>query len=377
MKKLFLHIGLHKTGTTSIQRTLNQNKIALNNQGFGYFCQMPNGQVNKGGSTGSWMRSKHIQPEFGFEIKNSSKLAKKLNDLPFKSIIMSTEAFSWVFDSDQIRKLSNALKEYFDVEVIVYLRRQDKLAVSHFQQASKKRNHQSYRYYGGGCLALPSRTGEYEGYFDYFTRLSMWIDAFGIDKIKCRVFDKAELVRGDVVSDFLNLVGIESDQIRLVRVNESYGYERTKIGHLINDSNLVGPVSKIIRQATDNSGKNLPSRADAKEFYEKYRDSNIELNRQLKISSLYEDIFGDDFNSYPEKASELWTEDSANQAITNILQSLKCFDNIEVKTLTETAIAIEDDNLELSAQLMSLAHILNPGGFLIKKKIEEYKAKLG
>ena len=34
MKKLFLHIGTHKTGTTAIQIFLNENKKHLSNLGL-------------------------------------------------------------------------------------------------------------------------------------------------------------------------------------------------------------------------------------------------------------------------------------------------------------------------------------------------------
>lgn len=37
MKKLILHIGSHKTGSTSIQNSLNNNDSLLNDNGYSYF----------------------------------------------------------------------------------------------------------------------------------------------------------------------------------------------------------------------------------------------------------------------------------------------------------------------------------------------------
>jgi hypothetical protein len=37
MRELFLHVGMHKTGTTSIQQTLHANRARLQRAGLSYF----------------------------------------------------------------------------------------------------------------------------------------------------------------------------------------------------------------------------------------------------------------------------------------------------------------------------------------------------
>ncbi len=55
MKKLILHIGSHKTGSTSIQNSLNNNDSLLNDNGYSYFNIDPSGsQVST--STNSWIK---------------------------------------------------------------------------------------------------------------------------------------------------------------------------------------------------------------------------------------------------------------------------------------------------------------------------------
>ena len=71
---------------------------------------------------------------------------------------MSAEDLSWIFDRGEIEALASELSKYFEVCIIAYVRRQDLLAVSHFQEGSKHFERPAARYYGFSNGALPGRS---------------------------------------------------------------------------------------------------------------------------------------------------------------------------------------------------------------------------
>lgn len=383
MKNLFLHIGCHKTGTTSIQIACVQNKPILQQQGFDFFNIGAKGNEIRNGNTSSWVsRGEEYYDEIyhgrGEKIMKSKELALELSKSKYDNVIMSAEHFSWMIDTNNISELKRELSEFFNVKIICYIRRQDKLIISHFQQSSSNNDSPSYYYYQGGCLSLPYMRTNYDEYLDYNYRLSKWIDVFGADNVIVKVFEREYLKDGDAIVDFLSIFGIDTDVIKKVNTNESKGFERTKIGHLLNSSKLKNKLEKVIRDGTDNSGRMLPSRRDAYELYQKYRQSNIELNKKLNISEKFEDIFDSDFSNYPESSKDRWTEESANLAITNIFNALSTVDiDIDVDLLRDSAVALESIDLKKSYQLMMIARNARPTGPFINKKIKEYEKALG
>jgi len=377
MKKLFLHIGSHKTGSTSIQAACTLNKKVLHQQGFYFFDKTPAGNVIESGNTSSWIPSdksvhENIYNGIGLFVNQIEKLANKLNESHYNNVIMSAENFSWIFNAKHLKDLSNELSKFFDVRVISYIRRQDKLLMSHFQQASKSPNLPAYAYYKGGCLSLPYSREHYDEYLDYNRKLSMWGEAFGIECMIVKVFDRNNLKNEDVVIDFFSTVGINTTNIETLTINESNGFQRTKIGHLINNSSLRGGLDSVIRKCTDNQSKMLPSRQEAQAIYKKFKSSNIELNKKFNVSNEFEDIFGDDFSSYPVESSEHWDEDSANEALTNIFNALPNLDSI-VDLLRDAAVDLETVDLNKSYQLMKKANEFRPYGMFIKNKLEDYE----
>lgn len=386
MKNLILHIGSHKTGTTSIQKALQKSKSELNKNEHDFFIINRQGKSLKNkGNTSSWIPGNanthaNTHPDLfqgiGLKVSSPEALAESLNDSEYDNIIMSAENFSWIYDDDEIKRLHSFLSKFFRVRIIVYLRRQDTQIISHHQQGSNSRRLPAYGYYGGTSKAIPHDRENYDEYLDYNNRLSKWAKHFGMKNMIVRIFEKDRLKNNDVVSDFLDAIGLSHADISSMRINESKGFERTKIGHLLNIANLTGPLSKIIRQGTNNSGKSLPSRTDAIDFYERYRKSNIELNEKFKICPDNEAIFDDDFSSYPSTSQDLWNEDNSNEAILHVFKALKNLDNLDPDVLTFAAVKLEKEDLKLSFELMKMARLLAPKDPLIKNKVAEYKRVL-
>ena len=310
MKKLFLHIGSHKTATTAIQTALFARRDELKQHGLSVFVT-PRSRTDKETScANSWIDcpSADIRKGVGAYIRDLVGLKERLASLP-GDVVLSAENFSWLFSKDEIDRLAEHVREIFEeVQIIVYLRRQDRQAISHHQEGAKLLAQAARAYYSGGGRALPSGRDHYDEYLDYHARLRLWGDAFGFDRVTVRLFEPARLKDGDPVVDFFECLGVPVE-CKMERVNESYGFQRTKLGHLLGQYPR-GSLTTMLRELPDAGHKLLPSREDALAFYDRYRASNRELNDLFKLTST-ESLFEDDFSFYPECAEDQWDEESS------------------------------------------------------------------
>ncbi|MGF1765990.1 hypothetical protein L4D06_01175 [Enterovibrio makurazakiensis] len=378
-KKLFLHIGGHKTGSTSIQRALFAAKDILDKNNFSYFCESIFGDIRP--IPYSWVQLSRNEKErtFNAEVKDKESLFRKLSELN-DNVIFSCEHLSWQVSEKEKMEIYSQAKGFFDdICVVVYIRRQDQLAISHHQQGSKHLiNSSETFYYGNSEKALPRHGDGVFDYLDFNEKISMWADIFGDENIIIRILDRDKLIEGDVVKDFLYSIGLDSSEISAKKVNESNGFERTKVGHLINQVfKHENTVTKLIRKGTDNHGKMLPSKQEAMKFYEKYKLSNESLNERFKINKVG-DIFSNDFSMYPDKEMDVWDDGMANKAIINILESIKPLAKFETRSITyndlfKKAVSLENINIHTAYEIMKLAQQANPEGVGIKSKLDQYE----
>ena len=130
-RKLFLHVGSHKTGTTTIQRGLLANKTVLEQQGYDFPDVVFNfdGHHNlvadlKGlDSYKSWLGGINELIEFA-----------KTSD---RHMILSSEEFDQIVTTPPLEKLQTALGHIFDIHIIGYLRPQEEFLQSMWQTEVK------------------------------------------------------------------------------------------------------------------------------------------------------------------------------------------------------------------------------------------------
>jgi hypothetical protein len=349
-RKLVIHIGNHKTATTSIQRALFANRAHLRKQGFELFSQNPDGSLRRMGNIHPW-----IIKEPGSRRVIRADLPDVLGALT-GNVILSSELFSWVFNEHEIRKFQAGLAKYFgQICIVSFLRRQDQHVISHYQQASRKSRFYAAEFYAQGNKALPPFRDHYYDYLDYNRRIGIWANAFGESSMLIRLFETSELKNGDAVDDFFAAVDLEIlDRPR--NENESHGFEVTKVNHLMNHRRVKQFIQKQLIRHLDNSGKCLPSRKQAEIFYNYFRQSNKLLNQRFAISAR-EYLFSEDFDMYPEAPADLWTEDSANQAILHLLEGIKEVPLVsvdEIALLEDCVRALASEDPKTSFQLAEL-----------------------
>ncbi len=324
IKTAIVHIGSEKTGSTSIQDFMDRNGDLLkqNNCGFfrsaGYisncklvnYCQnTPNvfvGNIQHLRKDGVDIRAWKQQ----FYKNHTREIIKFQKSIDGDSTVLySSEHFhSRATDADDIQNLKTFLNTFFDkVHILVYLRRQDLLAMSAHNTSIQ----------GGATKRFDIKRVSITGpYYDYNQLLERWAGVFGKSNITVRVFEKERLHKGNVVDDFCQVVGMtlpESNQYVNVNSNERLSVtaqETLLLFNLLNDDDaLLGglkkrrirqPLIAHLHKCTDNYPKMLPARDDVEAFYAHYK----ERNDQLAAQWLDGKGFNESFDTYPETANE-------------------------------------------------------------------------
>lgn len=317
--RAILHIGTEKTGTTSIQSFLTQNRQALRQFGYAYLesTGLPS---NRKLATYCFNSDRHDDHHVALGIVESEKRelwrAKFEEDFDrevrsldesVRSVFISNEQLhSRLFSIEEIQRVNDILYKYFDsVEVFVYLRRQDKMACSLYSTALKC---------GHSMEQVLPQVPDTDHYYNYEVLLDKWSEVFGQQNITVRVFDRKELAGGDLLSDFLtasNALDIDLKQLELPGMeNESLLPPAQEYLRLCNQ--VPGPASPRESSNVRNflissleelyGGKpRLPTRAQATEFYQKFIASN---NRVAHKWLDREVLFEEKFTEYPEEEIE-------------------------------------------------------------------------
>jgi hypothetical protein len=317
MRTAILHIGTEKTGTTTIQDCLNLNRAALAERGWGYpasfggkGCQhLAMHAMHVGHCEDLHARlgldSEEKRREFNAEVK--VRFLREMAALPqtIHTVILSSEYFhSRLRQEDELRGLRDLLAGAFDrIRILVYLRRQDQVAVSHYSTGMRA---------GSTRREVLPEVGESDCYYNYDLLLAKWAAAFPEAEITPRLFRRDEWPGGDLVHDFLDACGIEDRQgLRPPeRRNESISAPAQEFLRQMNLSFPAvdgradrhrGELVALVASTFAGPGK-LPSREAATRFYRVFEPSNERLRRQWLPQR--QQLFDDDFSMYPALPAE-------------------------------------------------------------------------
>jgi hypothetical protein len=203
--RIVLHIGLEKTGTTSIQAHCHRHAETLRAQGILYPAWL--GYRNHAdlviaaaayGSTVDMRTRAGVGSErelAAFRTAALGRLRQQVSKARPACLLLSDEHFSSRCGDAEVRRLKEMLAEFSDdVRVLVYLRRQDDLLVSLYSTFLKGQ--------GTGGLA---RVAEMAKWFDFETVLARWSAAFGREALVVRLFPPRQ---GTLIDDFADAAGL-------------------------------------------------------------------------------------------------------------------------------------------------------------------------
>lgn len=218
MQMLYLHAGMMKTGTTSIQVALAANPIGKNYRYIGLQANNSSTAMRMAFAGGVVEPGKPVFAEPGFRERFLGHLAEQLqHEAPIG--IVSAELISATFSLAHYQALHDWLAARVpEVKVVLYIREPASFMESLYQQKLQEGGHASIR---------PNAL-----YPKYRRRLEPLEAVFGRENVVYRSFSPSRFTQGDIVLDFAQLIGLDFHEHELRRVNASLSRPAAALLHL-------------------------------------------------------------------------------------------------------------------------------------------------
>ena len=251
-KRAYIHLGTEKTGSTSIQVALNKNRRLIEEAGLYYPRDLG---LNHNAALGAafdpsamkrplfrYIVTKNSDDIGGFRRMVIERLERDLEKTESDSLVVSSEFFAMKADMDALKGCFQAIAD--EVVAIIYLREQSTFLSSLISTHLKA---------GGdpNQLVRPIIDGRLPAALDYWAIIRNCTKAFGFSNVSVGIFDRSLFPSADVVSDFLQRVGIGELQIDYQRENESLSFEASSFLYMhnkyfptFNEDGSVNPIRK-------------------------------------------------------------------------------------------------------------------------------------
>lgn len=313
-RRAIVHIGTEKTGSTAIQATLARNRAHLAGRGFCYSSVAGAGSHVKltAYAADDDVRD-DIRRRLGiatpadlaqFRERLATDLRAEITASPDSVFVFSDEHFqSRLVSQQSVDRLAGLLTPLFDeIRIVVYLRRQDELAVSRHSTALKS---------GGVPGALIDLAWAGTPFYDYRKLIGRWTEAFGAAALTVRRFETDRLIGGSVVSDFLATTALPELAESKERANESLrpdyqaflGEMNARLPRFVagKANPERGDFDRLLADMGRGKGAR-PARDDARAFYAAFADSNEYIRARYFPGDAA--LFDDDFSRYPDVADD-------------------------------------------------------------------------
>lgn len=281
MRTIFLHIGLGKTGTTAIQRFLSAQRIELAACDVHYIHA-------DGGTTGVGHQNfgkgfiRHL-PDIMIPpidpIIVRDQIRDEIRSVDANHVIISSENLE-LADVSDVREFFQQMPDCC-VKVVVFVRSQDELAESQYNQLVK--------------LKAENRTFErylddtWRG-FDALPMIEDWSRHFGEENIICRVYDASGPNVLQVFLDSLEVptlakFDLDSFSSAPRAANESIGFRALTAAWLLN-SIEIRDRDRLYQEIFEQmAAQDLPAllfdSQQATAFRERFADSNTDLSTRF------------------------------------------------------------------------------------------------
>ncbi len=312
MKTLYIHIGTPKTGTTSLQHFCTENAKLFEEQGYcypifphkfkyinimrnGFFLSYKGYDENK--NRNQMEEAKFFRQGMDFILDNFQK---------FDNIILSDEAiWNVVFKrgkTDLWERLKKEADEHdYVIKVVVYLRRQDSLATSWWNQKIKIGKRVYSKDSWENFVKDPTKF-ELE-YYDSLKFIEKLVEK---ENIIVRRFGRQYFKNGSIFEDFIDAVGmrysshfvISEGQRNVSLVGNTHEIKRilNTIPDLRDQDNKFfrSIVIDMSEQRPDLKKETMFSPEEALKFMEQYREGNRKIMKEYFGKD--EDLFDMDFS---------------------------------------------------------------------------------
>jgi len=320
---LLLHVGTHKTGTSSIQAFMEGNRDRLLARGIHYprSCSVYGGNH----SPLCGVMAPDPRDDRWVGMPGWDAFVAECREAAAPTVVVSGEIFcNRMLDRKQAVRIRDLFLALFDsITIVVYLRRQDEFVRSLYLEAVKHGS-SNQSDLGQDFEATARRLAARHG--DYLHLIRILDEVFGRERLRIRVFEKGQLHPGGLLADFLETCGIAAaglDMAAPADVNVSPGrkvitamglarqiYEtiyRSDQGRRHREG-IMGGTHAILMEAWPGDRKYIGfSLGGARSLAEHFRESNETLAREylgradgvLFRSERYDERAEDDTDEVP------------------------------------------------------------------------------
>lgn len=313
-KICYLHIGSEKTGSTSLQAFLRENREQLLDAGvlFPLSPGLDNQPALAAYAMGDCKRERLLaqvgvsnEAELAaFKARFEDNLREEVSEAAADAMVLSNEhCHSRIHTREELERLAALLGQVAEtVRVIFYVRRQDQVATSLYSTALKV---------GQGRKRPDMKISNPPPFaFDYWHTCQLYTEVFGKEAMDVRLFDKARFAGGDLISDFCHAIGVpmddrwhrpENKNLSINRLAQRFlaAFNRNRRERFGQDAEHYRvSLVRLLDQHFGGQGIK-PNRAAAEAFQAQFADGNEAL-RQAYFPEMPAPLFGDDFSMYPE-----------------------------------------------------------------------------
>lgn len=292
--KLFIHIGTHKTGTTSIQSSLNESGKILKKENIYYYPLSKNAL--------QLMKIKELDYEIIDTCKKELfRFIKKRKNKNSIKIIWSFEGFSGdpsagyentKIIAESLKKITNEI----ETKVIVYLREQDDFIESLYTQMI----HQGEFYDFKTFIESTPNHG-----FNWNNLLNNYSMYFGQENLIVRKYEKYYLSNnGGIVNDFVKILDSNLKLNKPSKLNRGYSRDALEIARILNPSLSIAERHQLRRLLRNVSTKKSFENYSFWNNNERSHYMNMFTNSNNKVAKeFFNDSTGGLFNNDSKSSS--------------------------------------------------------------------------
>lgn len=314
MKTLYVHVGMHKTASTTIQLFCTGNRDLLSSKGIYYppspFYYRKKGNAKNGMFLGCIYLDEHGERIPEVEEERMEKGLELINEWfkDYDNVLLSEERLWIDLFRDECRSLKilneHSKKNGYRVRIIIYLRRQDKFIESWWNQVIKMTS---------------VRTDTFDEYLanfkylDFCEIMKSYEEVVGLENISVKRFEDA--IKGEgILADFMKEIGLELTDEYVIEHEES----NSKLeGNIVSIKRVINGIDGITE--ADNrflrelfTDPALPSGAEypCSEFSEEER---TELMKKYEEGNAYiaehfigdgKPLFSDNYSGKPKRTDD-------------------------------------------------------------------------
>ena len=275
--KLFLHIGLHKTGTSSLQESLIKNKNFLKNENIIVLSDLPNMiELSKEKPSNDSLVKKCI-------LELNEKISRYNSTKPIKIIIsnegLSGNPYKGYQNTKGIAENLSKITNGINTKVIIYLRKQDEFIESLYIQSIKEGKTHDFNKF---LQSFKRNT------FDWCKYLNIWLQFFSKNQLRIRIYDK-QFLKNNIISDFANIIKSEVliNDKEDYNINLGYSKNALEVARTLNQylSKEEGQRIRILLEKIEPRKRfdsfSLFTEEIREKYLASYKKSNIELGKKF------------------------------------------------------------------------------------------------